>query len=414
VATYFEQRPNSQLFKLRPSASTQLLELRGQTQGFQVRDHDGQVDFGLVFPAVTPLELFSFDLTTLVSPLMDRISVLGQSVELPSNLTLPRQRESYIFPVTFDKPHYRTYFDQPGSRQMVALRGQFPIRQVFDAFRAGTPFVEIINLFSLKEAQITPVQISQSTQTQDLSVVGLQFDVSMEIRSGSLNRDEVLLVAPLSQLAGGGLWPTDIKKLDSNSQTTVQTRSAQTPVAFALKNKNEIQGDRADKRVSVALMTFGGGVAPEMLPIIDKPRVSAVHQVRLPELTQLPSTHQLIGAFLSLSAVTPVRTPQGERLDRQTPIWEVYLPQVSRSGGEVILPELPNFDFPRGKKEWGVSFLARQTRRVDGEPSNGAQEGEPSETANGSSEDESEADSRMSAMFLDQAQFVTFSSVDFN
>jgi hypothetical protein len=296
---------------------------------------------------------------------------------------------------------------------MVALRGQFPIRQVFDAFRAGTPFVDIINLFSLQGAQVTPVQIGGSTQTQNLSVVGLQFDNSIEIRSANLNRGEVLLVAPLSQVIGGGLWPTDIKKLESHGQVTVRARSSETPVVFALKNKDEIQGDRADKRVSVALMAFRGGMAPEMLPILNKPRVLAAHQVRLPELNNLPDTHQLLGAFLSLSALTQVRTPQGERVDRQTAIWEVYLPEVSRSGSDVILPELPNFDFPRGKKEWSVSYLAQQIRRIDGS-SRCAGEEESSDSSSDSYLSGDESCSRLNPMFLDQAQFVTYSTMEFN
>ena len=44
---------------------------------------------------------------------LDEIRVAGQKLGVPSNISLPKQKESYIITITIDKPIYRMYFNRP-------------------------------------------------------------------------------------------------------------------------------------------------------------------------------------------------------------------------------------------------------------------------------------------------------------
>ena len=107
-ATYLDLTPQGSILKLRrdisaspPPASR--FELDGDTSGFGQLKNDGIFDIGLVVQAVPRAQLSTLNLQTLISPEVDHFTVLGQSVDLPSNITIPDQTESYIFPLHCNK-----------------------------------------------------------------------------------------------------------------------------------------------------------------------------------------------------------------------------------------------------------------------------------------------------------------------
>ena len=72
-------------------------ELRGRTTGHTVRDRDNIIDYALVMGAMSRQDLLNFQIQKVMSPLNDKITVVGQDVEIPSNISLPRQTERKLF-----------------------------------------------------------------------------------------------------------------------------------------------------------------------------------------------------------------------------------------------------------------------------------------------------------------------------
>ncbi len=72
--TYWAQTPGALTLKLRPMTTQAQHEVRGNTQGLPIQDKDGFVDFGLVMPAFSKIDMLSFDIDKVISPQSDRIS----------------------------------------------------------------------------------------------------------------------------------------------------------------------------------------------------------------------------------------------------------------------------------------------------------------------------------------------------
>jgi hypothetical protein len=99
-----------------------------------------------VIPVLSRTDVFNFDINTVISNEVDTITLLGQSVDIPANVSLPEQRETYIFPITLKKPEYRLNFSSIGAKKVMALRGQFQLKPVVDELRSTKDFIGIINV----------------------------------------------------------------------------------------------------------------------------------------------------------------------------------------------------------------------------------------------------------------------------
>lgn len=112
--SFLQQLPDGQNFHLRAQAKAGRYEVKGKAQDFIIKNGDGLVDFALVMVPLKKSDFISVNINKIVSPENDTISVIGQSVSIPSNISLPQQKESYLLPVTLNKPIYRTYFPEEG------------------------------------------------------------------------------------------------------------------------------------------------------------------------------------------------------------------------------------------------------------------------------------------------------------
>src|SRR5690606_15243052 len=125
--------------------STDALNVKGKPLDYRNVRRDGKVDFGLVMSTFTRHELINFDLSNVLATDNDMISVLGFDLNVPSNLTLPNQEESYFFPINLNKPNYRLPVKRPGTHTFIAAHGQFPMSQVFDQIRSGASIFDVAN-----------------------------------------------------------------------------------------------------------------------------------------------------------------------------------------------------------------------------------------------------------------------------
>jgi hypothetical protein len=354
-ASFYGQTPQGQTFQLRTSQPEVQFELKGMGTGFQTKDSDNLVDFALMIPSVQRADLFSFNLNMFVSPEVDRITVYGNAIDLPSNLSLPRQKEAYgIIPVTLEKAQYRMYFDAMGNYQVVTLRGQFPFKQVVGDMQNGKSYLDIINYFSLKGGSLTSVSIGQSTQVQDLPVNSFSFTESRELLTPAFAKDEFLLTAALSPYQGQYI-PTDFKNVPSNVKFKLGTAAGETPqLLVALKKKAE-QYEMGGGKLSAALISFGPGVRPELLPLIEKPQVSSLTEVSA-VLPNAPASIKPMATYMVLSSVS--RQGSGATLVEETSrLWEVYAQDWQ---AEMHLPQWPDESLATGSLRWEISYLGAQ------------------------------------------------------
>ena len=147
--TLLNQKPGNITLKLNTRYLKQKAELKGQVTQLPVADGDKLIDFGLVMPALSKADILNFDLDQVISPYTDILTVAGQDAPLPSNVSLPKQKEKYFFNLTVEKPIYRIMAPTLGPKRFYAARGRFPFKPVVDELRAGKPFYELLNYFTL-------------------------------------------------------------------------------------------------------------------------------------------------------------------------------------------------------------------------------------------------------------------------
>lgn len=358
-ASYVGQVPAGQSFQIRRAVKEKKFELKGLTTGFKIVDKDDKIDFALVIPVLKKNDLFAFDMTKFISPQFDEITVYGQKLQMPSNVSLPKQKENYgIFPVTMEKPLYRSYFEDVGMKKIMTVRGQFPFNKVAKEMQNNKPFFELINLFSLQGGSLKEVSITGPTQTADLPVNEFIFDQQRSYKAPVVDKAHSLLVVPLS-IYSGEFFPTDLKNVASNAtQNLMVPKDKQALVVSILTNKME--DNKIDGKLSVAIQNFDVGVTPQLLPLIENPQVVNQNQVSV-KFGPEPSFLRSFGTYSILSSVETT-TVGGQKLETLNRLWEVY-------GGywmdEIYLPVWPNDTAVAGKKRWEVSLVGSSAPAID-------------------------------------------------
>lgn len=215
-ATFLNMPPVDNVLQIHPQDARSAIEVRGETTHFENIKRDGKVDFALVYPALRRRQLTRFDVESVINPDFDVIKVITEELAIPSNLTLPEQKESYVLPITFNKPQYRMSFKQPGQYRMMAVHGQFPLKQVVGDLRDGKSFYEVINYFRILKAGQRDVTVNTPLADQNIPVNQIPLNKKLTVKAPTLAPDKVML--SFSLVNQGGLYFTaDIKKIDPNA-----------------------------------------------------------------------------------------------------------------------------------------------------------------------------------------------------
>lgn len=385
--TIFGLKAENQTITLNRKLNANKLELKGQVLNLPVQNNDDQIDFGLVMPALSRMDMLNFDLSTVLSPLTDTISVAGQKINVPTNVSLPTQKERYFISITLEKPQYRLFFNEPAKRRVFAAKGRFPFRTVVDELRNNKQFFELINYFSITGGSYRDVMVTNNTTTQDFPSGELAFNKKMNFKSPTFNRDEIFVSLAASDIQGTFV-PTDIKKVESQKAQALNTLPNQdTYLVSAILKANEFGNGSASPRMSASLKSFKEGMTPVMLPMVANPTLANNGgTLQLPEVKG-PASVVPAATVMVLSVVQQVRNGEAvvEVLDRQ---WEVY---ANGWQGRVVMPQWPNDAKLNGKKRWEVNFIGTET---DAQPA--------------------QAPSQFGMTLVNSATHVTRSAVDFN
>lgn len=353
--TYMDQNPESLTIQMRAMAVGPQYEIKGTARNLPVEDKDGYIDFGLVMPAFTKLDLLSFNINAVISPQVDRITVMGQKLDVPANISLPEQTEKYgFFSLTLEKPAFRIYAAQQGVKRVFAARGRFPFKSVVDDMRAGKEFYELINDFRINGGGIRDIDVRGETKL-DVPTRELNFTDKIEVAAPSFRSDEIFMTVGLANQSGL-MVPTDVKRIEQGKSLKVNALPGSDQMVLGvLKRKSEMKGPGAD-RMSATLLPLTAGVVPGMLPLIADPSISNQGELLFPKFNTITNVNP-IATYLVFTREEEIQQGR-EKVKLMNPKWEVYATDWQE---RMKLPQWPNEQAPTGKKRWEVSFIGSQT-----------------------------------------------------
>jgi hypothetical protein len=361
--TFLRQWPGGQVFKIRKTEPVNRFELSGITTGFKVVDRDNKMEFAAVVPALSKQDMFVFDLNKFISPEVDQIIVMGKPVNIPSNLSIPKQTEVYFVPVTLQKLGYRMYFNTTGEKLVYTLKGQIPFREAIIHMQQKKPAYQLVNYFSIQGGSLKNIPITDSQNSADLPVNELTFNKPITVRAPAVKTGEVLIGAAVSQNQDI-LMPTDVKILTPGaSSNLVTSMGSETLVATILTREAELAPGAGKGRISAAILPYQESNVPVILDLLNDPAVTlgSVKIQKIPSKAGITET----GSFLLLSKIEKIPAQGGARevtvLNR---MWEVY--------GEGWIEQFDAPQFPNETTEktgiyrWEVSLLgSNQGQRVE-------------------------------------------------
>jgi hypothetical protein len=115
----------------------------------------------MVMPTLRMTSLMAFDMTNMMGP-PEVMYVLGQPFEVPSNIFVPQQWETFVEII---KDHYYLYLE-PGGYTLAALSGRVPL----DVLMSGGDFVALLEAMDWRKIDIRDVTVTGDTYDADLSV----------------------------------------------------------------------------------------------------------------------------------------------------------------------------------------------------------------------------------------------------
>ncbi len=359
--TLLDVNPGNLTLKMSAAYLTQRPEVRGNVLQLPVVNGDKLIDFALVMPAVAKSDLLNFDVGQVISPYTDTLTAAGQTNEVPSNISLPKQSESYFINVTLDKPIYRLKVPTLGPKRLVTVRGRFVFKTVISELRNGKPFSELINYFSILGGGIRETTVTGAVTNLDIPANELVFNNTLTVNSAATQADELLLVLATSEISGS-MIPTDIKRAVTGQATKLQSLSGSSVFIVSVIKKQADFNSQApgSDRMSASLLPYSANAAQKMLPLIANPTIanSGNYVITLPSA---PTTAGIFPIAVSASISDLVEAQDGGKTFLQPDKkWEVL---GLGWGQQIHLPKWP-LDNGSARKRVEVNYIGSTTSKT--------------------------------------------------
>lgn len=366
-ATYFDQAPGAKTFTLRRAPSAAEIELKGKTTGFTgVVDGDGIGDAGLVYTAIPRSQASALQFTQLVSTTTDELAVLDRKLDMPSNLTFPKQHESYIiFDIDLDKPQYRIQLPFSSTWQVVATHITFPFATTVDALKDGKQITDVAENFTITEASISSTAVSGSnSRDADLNVARLTFEKSVPFTAPMFDSKYKMLA--LSMAENDGLYyMADLKPMTAGQALTLNAPAGgglgtKGVIVSVLKpnDNSAINYGAASEQISSVTIAANQSQSFDFLEICKAPNVAGSQVSMTP-----PEAPVSVEPSLTYAVLDRVeRIEKGQLiLEKKTPQWELYAKGWAQ---KFDLPQLPT-ELKAKNQRWEVMFGANFKGQAD-------------------------------------------------
>jgi len=269
----------------------------GQISGFETVNNNNIFNFGLALPVLQKEQLLDFNLNMFLSTETDTITALGQSIEVPSNLSIPDQRERYIFSIRFNKPSYRLPWEQNTELEGIgALEGQFAFRQVIDKVRGGAPLFSLINDFTFTSFSLKSV----NTSVENLIVGETKHSHLMRLTGLTPESSPYITLAiALDSEDDNYFFPIDLKLLSVTETTDLRvTLNSHATLAIIPKSifvQNTLKNTNIDMPFSIV---WKAGAQNKALPMLTDLITATTSQLNL-NTQEITKDHNVIGYKLS-------------------------------------------------------------------------------------------------------------------
>lgn len=364
--TILGQNPGDMIIRLSTAYLPTFPEVKGIATGLPVVDNDKLVDFALVMPMMRKADLINIDISQIISPFTDTISAAGQKMSVPSNVSLPRQKENYVIGITLNKPLYRLKTPTLGPKKYVATRGRFVFKKVVDEFRAGKAFHELINHFTIFAGGMRDAVVTGPETMLDISANDYQFTSQLSVNPTTPQNGEVALVIAANDI-DGYMMPTDVKRVTAGQQTKLQTMpSRSVQILNIIKKESEFMSNTpGSDRISASLLPYSANREYRMLPLIENPSMS--HQGRYvinAQVLRERAGMTPVGTTAAISDLTEI-TDNGIKVLVPIRRWEVV---GFGWQSQIALPQWPlekrNDSLGTGKTRIEFSYIGSSTSRA--------------------------------------------------
>ena len=347
--TYLKQLPKNQIFEVKLRKSTVRHEVKGSVTGFGNLPSDGFIDFALSITSLEPQNALNFDIAQLISEENDIISVMGQELAIPTNVFLPKQKESYSFiPVTVEKAFYRLFYDFQGTYKVQTNRGKFDFKKVSEKLKSGKSFFEVVNDFEFLSLGTGVAVVNQQNVTLNLD--GSQRKLSPKIAfQNQLPKEGMLFGIAMSE-EDGKLLPSDIKLKENKNQLLALPDGAQkSSVLLVHAEKEQVNKDVAKLSSSMSTALVDSTVAAQGF-VLD--RISAPEITNTGMKLSKPNLKGNLKGFATYAALSDVKVDEFKRfnVERADITWEIYSP------GWIDTIDLPEVNAVRASQQWHVVF----------------------------------------------------------
>jgi hypothetical protein len=352
--SFTDVEPTEKVFLIRPKLHDDVVELNGETPGIRVVDKDNKADFVLTVPVYDRSNLLSLQVADILSPEKDEIKAGGQKIYIPSNVTMPRQKETYFISLTIDKPKYRSFFNHLGAQKIFSVRGQFPFRQVVDKLRNNTELIELVNHFNLLGGGMSAIDLVPGANTLNNAVDKFTFSSAIGIQVPDFDPNESVLSMSL-HVENGEIFPLDIKAGSPNQRIGLKSLDPQKTSYFSiLKNRSELKSGPGASRNSFVLVDDFKNSVPTHLPLLKSPKLVTWAHFKIDPWLAPKNLSEM--ATIAVLTRTLKRTLSGTI---GTPVWEVY---SNKWMTEVKLPSWPKQpDWTKGYS-WQYMALGCETQ----------------------------------------------------
>ncbi len=350
-AAYLAQKVQGHLFEIHKLPLETQNTVRGTSLGFGPLPNDSFIDFALNTKNFSTKDLLNFDISQIISPVSDDISIMGRTLRIPTNVYLPKQEESYLFfSFTIAKEFFRLFYNDTGTFRIHSNRGKFNFKDVKNKLEAGKSFFEVVNDFQF---------LSLGEQT--VSVVNGETKAEINSSQKTLN-DAIDFVATnntRSSLFGISLFKEnedlhfcDIKLYEANKKQKLSLPKGVTDryILLVLADKHKTIPTLLDDSISTAITPVNNQNSLALMDRIPTPTLSGttLH-------TQLPIIRDTSRAFATTLTLSRrvIKNAAGSS-ETYIPTLEVYAENWIQDFNYANLANLNNQEPHR----WDVSFFA--------------------------------------------------------
>ncbi len=367
TASFLHSPPIAGVFKLRKQNLLKKVEYSGVTKGYPPFDDYSVAHISLVFEALKRSELADFSIANIISPDSDSFSVFGNQITVPSNLSIPDQILSYIFPFRLAKPGFRLPLQTESDHLMVGLHAQFAVTDLVRSVRDKAAIFAMINFFSFTSLSQQSQHIDSLNVNRDIDISSIPLSFKNHLKVQTF--DPSLVILALSVIEQNGLLvPLDVKSLSSGGSIDLnslsQNHSSEKNIRV-LRSRNVSMGDAGvlQEVMSIAIHDANISTLGDQLGILKAPTLSANV---IAQVLPAPSQSAIVnaGLFYSFCGVT-TKSSAGVIVEIKTPLWDVYNPNWEEKAALPVLPsEMTGSilsDSSSSSHRWTVSLLGQDS-----------------------------------------------------